>query len=881
MRLLLTILILTITSCATAPKKKADFGPQKSTLTESYAQYRFGQIENVKYQLYFDLDNTSDSFSGVTNITFNVKHLDSDLRLDFHEGAIQSLLVNNTNVQTTKGDAYILIPSKNLKLGPNHLLVRYTHKYSRDGRGFHRFKDSEDGRVYTYTNLEPYKANRVFPCFDQPDLKATYTMKVKAPKSWTVITSVREDDIKTFEKHNIWNFPESQKFSTYIWSLHAGPYASWSWNKGKYPLRLFVRKSMAKYVKLNDWFPVTDQGFTFFEKYFGTDYPYLKYDQVIVPEFNSGAMENVAAVTFSERYMSKGVKTRVKRMALGSVILHEMAHMWFGNLVTMKWWNDLWLNESFATYTAAVALARATEFKKEAWHDFNGDKSWAYWEDQLPTTHPIEAVVPDTQQAFANFDGITYGKGAASLKLLHYNIGDSNFQKGLDYYFKKFAEKNTVLSDFVGSLEKTSGKDLKDWRSKWLQTASLNTVKVNLSCSAGLISSLSLEQSHKPEYPVIRPHSTQVALFNIKNNSPVLTETHKISFSGKKIKMDWVTGKPCPDIVYPNYGDYAYFKSSLNQNSINNLVKYLPKEKDSHLRDMYLKTLWEMVRDGELGTYTFARVYKDNLKSENNGIIFNGMRFITESLLYYLPKKTEKQQKFYNNYVTDLESISWKRLRTVKPGSEVQKSWYKFFNKIARTPTALKRLDSLLAGRTKLRGFEIDQDKRWGLIQQMSRFNYSKAKQFISKEEKRDKSSSGVRMALISRSAIPNWESKIAILREMTNKNSKLTYNQFSGVARNIFPNGQEEFRQKYKNEFFTQLLNIEKSKESHYPKAFARLGPDECSYGPASDLQSFLNSNKGLKSGTIKRLKISISENKRCRKVKEVANSYSSSNPL
>ena len=287
MPLFLSILILVITSCASAPKV-ASFGPQKSTLTEDYANYRFNQINNVKYDLYFDLNKTDESFSGEANIYFNVKHLNSDLRLDFHEGTIQSLMVNNTNIQATKGDAYTLLPVKNLKLGTNHIVVSYTHKYSKDGRGFHRFKDNEDGRVYTYTNLEPYKANRVFPCFDQPDLKATYKMTVKAPKEWSVITSVMESDVKTFENHKLWTFPESQKFSTYIWSLHAGPYTSWSWNKGKYPLRLFVRQSMAKYVKLNDWFPVTDQGFEFFEKYFGTDYPYLKYDQVIVPEFNSG-----------------------------------------------------------------------------------------------------------------------------------------------------------------------------------------------------------------------------------------------------------------------------------------------------------------------------------------------------------------------------------------------------------------------------------------------------------------------------------------------------------------------------------------------------------------------------------------------------------------
>ncbi len=872
MKLVFLITFLMIGACST-PSKKVTFGPNKATLTEDYANYRFKQIKNVNYVLDFDLTSPDNSYSGKSSILFDVNHLEKNLRLDFHEGEVKSVSVNGQLQKPEYNGTYLTLNSDQLKMGANRVEVSFVHKYSKDGAGFHRFKDPEDQKVYTYTNLEPYKANRVFPCFDQPDLKATYTMKVKAPNNWSVITSVRESQVSKEKGFKTWSFPKSQKFSTYIWSLHAGEYASWSWNKGKYPLRLFVRKSLAKYVKTKDWFPVTDKGFEYFEKYFGVEYPYKKYDQIIVPEFNSGAMENVAAVTFSEYYVDKGVKTRGKRRSLASVILHEMAHMWFGNLVTMKWWNDLWLNESFATYTANLALAAVTEFKGEAWHYFHRTKNWAYWEDQLPTTHPIEAVVPDTQQALANFDGITYGKGAASLKLLHYNIGDTAFQKGLEKYFKTYAVQNTELKDFVGSLEQASGQNLKDWRKKWLQTASVNTVAVDLNCKDGRVSSLGLSQSYIKDHPVLRPHSLQMAMFSLNSEKqPELTSTYKVSFSGKSTTVSQAVGQPCPDIVFPNYGDYGYFKVQMDQRSLKTLVDVLPNVKDSFLRGMYFQALWKMVRDAKLDIYSFSKIFKNNLAKEENELILGNMKYFSESIFYYLPKETAAEKKYFENFVSDLEKTAWSKLKVASASSEAQKNWYSFYSLVARTPWGLKNLEALLAGRQKLKGFTIDPSKRWKIIYQLNRFNYKGAQVLISKELARDKSSSGKKMALKAQAVIPSWDNKLEFLEKMTNKDSKYSFDQFRGLSSSLFPSGQEELRQKYQSQFFEKLKYFDKEKQSQFSRAFARLGPDECLFDSQGQLKNFLKNNSHLKPGTQKVLKVRLSENARCRNIKKLA---------
>ncbi|XQW83992.1 M1 family metallopeptidase [Thalassotalea piscium] len=445
---------------------------KSESLFADYAQMRSKQVSDISYNLQVKIGNKSEVFSGTTDINFTLADDNqNDLTIDFDSGNVESVLVNGKPASFNYEQWFITIPKDELNTGKNTIKISYQRPYATDGSGLHRFVDPENGEVYLYTDFEPYDANKLFPHFDQPDLKATYTMQVTAPKHWQIISSTRETSIKEMGENKLWSFPTSAKFSSYVFSLHAGNYAVWEDSFEDIPLRVFARQSLAKYINTEEWFTPTKQSFGFYNKYFDVKYPFGKYDQVVAPDFNAGAMENVAAVTFSETYISRGEKSTQAKMSLANVIAHEMAHMWFGDLVTMRWWNGLWLNESFATYMANLAVEKASDFEN-LWDVFySGTKQWAYSSDDSVNTHAIELPVPSTGDAMSNFDGITYGKGASVLKQLPYYLGEENFRLGVSNYLKKFSYKNTDLDDFIGELGKAAGKDMSEWTQDWLYNA--------------------------------------------------------------------------------------------------------------------------------------------------------------------------------------------------------------------------------------------------------------------------------------------------------------------------------------------------------------------------------------------------------------------------
>ncbi|MGH8548721.1 MAG: M1 family metallopeptidase, partial [Methylococcales bacterium] len=393
--LLALLAIFSLSHCSMSQPEKenpavveAPGRPAAKNLSQDVAVDRSGRVEEVRYQLFFKLDGVEKEYRATETLQFDLRDNNQPLTLDFSDGKIVKLQVNGREVPNFEYNQYFLtLTPAALAVGPNSLMIEFNHSYSSTSAGLYRFKDPEDGRVYLYTDLEPYNANSVFPCFDQPDLKARYAVTAEVPSEWTVISNTREESVTPLDaKRSTWTFPETGPFSTYVFSLHAGEYQAWKSNAERIPLRLFARHSLAKYVDAEEWFRITQQGLQFYQNYFSYPYPFKKYDQLLVPDFNHGAMENVASVTFSERLVQKGKSTRDEREARASVILHEMAHMWFGDLVTMKWWDDLWLNETFATYLSSLASYEATEFK-QAWQSFFRGKQRAYIEDQLVTTH--------------------------------------------------------------------------------------------------------------------------------------------------------------------------------------------------------------------------------------------------------------------------------------------------------------------------------------------------------------------------------------------------------------------------------------------------------------------------------------------------------------
>ena len=562
---------LTLSSCSSTDTKltTAKLRDKSEFLSGEYARQRAAQISNVDYRLSLNIGHTSDTFSGSNTITFDLeKRNNQPLTIDFEEGEIESVTVNGQAAAFAFDKWFITIPQQQLVNGQNTLVINYSRKYSTDGSGFHRFVDPKNQEVYLYTDFEPYDANRLFPHFDQPDLKARYTLDVMAPSHWQVISTTRETRIENKGDLKHWYFPISAKISSYVFALHAGNYAVWEDSFEDIPLRLFARRSLAENVKIDDWFIPTKQSFKFFNEYFDIRYPFGKYDQIIAPDFNSGAMENVAAVTFNESYVSRGEKSTRARMNLANTIAHEMAHMWFGDLVTMRWWNGLWLNESFATYMANLAIDQASDFTNTWDYFYTGMKQWAYRSDDSVNTHAIELEVPTTGDAMTNFDGITYGKGAAVLKQVHHYLGKDEFRTGVSNYLKKFAYKNTDLDDFMTELGKAAGKDLSQWTQDWLYQPGLNTIEASYRCENGKIASFTLEQSAPKSYPTLREQRVQVGLYNYRQKSMALTDKIAVTYKGKSTQVSDTIGKACPDLVYPNEGDWGYVKVNLDQQSL-------------------------------------------------------------------------------------------------------------------------------------------------------------------------------------------------------------------------------------------------------------------------------------------------------------------------
>ncbi|MBL7714159.1 MAG: ERAP1-like C-terminal domain-containing protein [Bdellovibrionales bacterium] len=477
-------------------------GPTFPTVTvepllRDVAASRAKQIQNQKILLSVDLTGSKSYFQARATLEFGFRDRPNSptdskkVPLDLDGALIDELWINSVKQEKIDSDRYdglhIWLSPKELQPGPNKIEIAYRRAYETNGNGLHRYEDELDQTSYLYTNFEPYFAHRLFPCFDQPDLKLRFRLDVRAPKDWTVISAVLPSKpVKGGEKPpkdvKDWNFPETDPMSPHVFPLIAGPFHSWDDKSASVPLRLFARKSQAKFVDAADWFKVTRQGLEFFSTHFGKDFPYKKYDQIIVPELNASGMENLAASTFTESYLYRVAPTQDQKRERAETILHELAHMWFGNFVTLRWWNGLWLKEGFATFAANWAIDQ-TQLFKDSWQSFfQGSKEWAYWEDSLATTHVVDVSVKDTSEAYSFFDGITYGKGAALMKQLWKMIGEDAFRDGLQRYFSKFANRNATLTDLMAVFSEASSRDLMAWQRHWLQTPGLNTIEVQMAC---------------------------------------------------------------------------------------------------------------------------------------------------------------------------------------------------------------------------------------------------------------------------------------------------------------------------------------------------------------------------------------------------------------
>jgi len=740
----------------------------RDVLTQVEAAARAAAVSDVRYELRLDLSPNAATFRGhlVTRFSLAAGHA-GPIFLCFRGRTIHSLTLNGVAIEAPDWNGYRLtLPATHLKGGAENLLdISYENAYDTGGDGVFRFIDPEDHAEYVYTNFEPYEAHRMAPIFDQPDIKAKLSLTIAAPASWQVFGNGAETAvIPDGDGDSLHTFAETPPLASYLFSFAAGPFVGRRFEvvvpgrAAPVQVGLWSRGSLAQYLSYDLFQKMTTQAFTYFGALFGREYPFEKLDHVYCPEFNVGAMENVGLITYTERYMFRSTPTPSDVTDLAEVVFHEIAHMWFGNLVTMRWWDDLWLNESFATYAAALCLTEGSEHTT-AWQEFNVQlKRWSLIEDDSPTTHPIAGTVADTDQTFLNFDGITYGKGGAVLKQLGARLGRAGFSAGLRLHFQRHAFGNATLADFLASLEEGSGIPLAEWSAQWLRTSGPNRLGAEIVAAAnGTIGNLTVTQEVVSGDDVLREHLLRVALLYPGDAHSVSIESHEVIATGARTEVSSAAGRPLPIAVIPNHDDLAVGKLALDQATIRFAEERLEAIPDGLLRQLTWMAIWELVRDGRYPAARYAQLIIDRLPHESDSSIVQG---IVEStlgslLLRYLP---DGDRERWGSMI--VESA---RAKLAKGGSEgIRIVWSRVMVMASVTPRDVEETWQVAVGETPLEGVEIDQDHRWSLLIRAFSFGAPNSAERLAAEVIRDPSDRGARALLAAEAATPSVAAKRA-----------------------------------------------------------------------------------------------------------------------
>lgn len=775
-------------------------------LSMEHAAARFARVEDVVYALEFELDGEADAYTGRVRTDFELRDARWDLNVDFAGGTVLGVQVNGSPVDVPYNGYFLTLPAGSLRTGSNTVEIAFSHPYSTDGNGLYRFRDPVDGRDYLYTNFEPYDANRLFPSFDQPDLKATFATRVTVPADWEVISVVAESDIENRGETRTWMFPPSARISTYVYALHAGQYQRWESAAGDIPLRLFARASLADYIYPEHWFRPTQQGFEFFQDYFGIAYPFGKYDQVVVPHFNAGAMENVGAVTFTERFLRRGTVTRQDRRRLATVILHEMAHMWFGNLVTMQWWNGLWLNESFATFMATLALVEATEFSEGRLGAYLSAVR-AYRADERDTTHAIELPTPDTDAAFANFDAITYNKGSATLTQLNHLVGPEAFRLGVSAYLKTHAYGNTTIDDFLSEIGKASGLDLESWAVEWLHRPGTNRVTVDLDCQDGMITGMAVLQTAPTAWWTLRTHRTQLGLYDF-GAGEVTVRRVPVTYAGPRTEVDGVRGERCPEFVYANHGDWDYARVGFDREALAALGDRLNLFADPLVRLMLWQGVHDMVLHGELSPFEFIEIALANLDAEPVDDVTRKVLDALQGSWSYL-KRLVDDPVLLSETGTRIEGCLWQAFLDSDPGSDRQLLLFDHYLEAATSERSLDRIAGFLEAGELPEGFVFDQDRRWNALALLSGYDHRAAAAALAAERERDTSDAGRRRAISVDAARPDQAQQRRLVGLLLDPDSGLSVADAWAYASGLFPEHQQGLQLGLVPDVFDRLQSV------------------------------------------------------------------------
>jgi len=865
------VLGLVLVQCSTSSKKDSPENNKiapLSNLTRGEADKRSKLISKTRYHLTFDLENDATAYNATVEIDFSLSSQTTTF-LDFKAGDVQTFTINGKTKPAVYENYRIHLAKDDLLVGDNKVVIAFKQSYSKNGRGIYRFQDPEDKKVYIWTKLEPFDANQVFPCFDQPDLKATFAADITAPKDWKIVFATLPTQQVNKDQKTQWTFPPSPLMSSYLFSLHAGHYEVWQDKYKNIPLRLFVRASLKKYVDYKYWFSTTKKGFAFFEKEFDYPYPFKKYDQLMVPEFSTGGMENVAAVNYNERHIQRGPSSQEEMETLANIMLHEMAHMWFGDLVTMQWWDELWLNESFATFMAFNAVSKATDYK-DAWMSFQRrGKMSAYIEDQYPTTHPISTDVPDINATFNHFDAITYSKGASSLRQLSYYLGEDNFRKGVQQYFKQYAFTNTTLPQFIGSLEKSSKTDLRTWSVAWLRNAGLDTLKVTPECIENKLTRIKFELTPPVATERPRPHRVPITLYSSNGGSLKTWSIDDWKTNGDSETREITKSMPCPEFILPNTTDVAYIKIALSTEQLQWAQKNLHKITNAQARGVFLNQAYLNLRDGRVKIDDFVKLFFAQYEKETHPVLVQQYFPYWTDIASYLPHRSNVEITVRNTIIDQIEKGFWKRI-TQTNDALWKKTLFTNWSRRVETEASQNILVDILNGKLSVKPLEVDQDMRWIMLQRLATMGHPKTDEMLASEKLKDTSENGFKAYLAAQASKPSLPEKMKLLEEMNRPDTNWSLARKQSVIFSLFPETpkQNDLRGEFREQFYKTMTTLNKRNEDlSYNRTYANLAPSSCDNGLIQEFENYINSQE-WNVVTRKVLVIQNAENKICARI-------------
>ena len=790
-------------------------------LTRDQAVERAALVTVDNYRVVLDLTDgegkpSERTFRSTTTVEFDAL-AGADTVIDLAADTIHSATLNGREIDVSGYDESTGVPLAGLA-EHNVVVIDADCLYSNTGEGLHRFVDPVDDQVYLYSQFETADAKRMFACFDQPDLKATFDVHVTAPSHWEVISNGATVAAETATNETVHIFATTPRMSTYLVALIAGPYAVWSdeyaVGHGKIPLGLFCRKSLAEFMDAERLFTETKQGFGFYHENFGTPYAFGKYDQLFVPEFNAGAMENAGAVTFLEDYVFRSKVTRASYERRAETVLHEMAHMWFGDLVTMQWWDDLWLNESFATFASVLCQADATEYK-QAWTTFaNAEKSWAYRQDQLPSTHPVATDIPDLAAVEVNFDGITYAKGASVLKQLVAYVGLEEFLAGLRDYFRDHAFANATFGDLLGALEKASGRDLSGWGRQWLKTTGLNTLRPAFELdSFGKFTRFAIEQSGAaPGAGETRVHRLAVGIYD-DDGSGKLVRAHReeLDVDGDLTEVPGLVGVSRGKLILVNDDDLTYCSLRLHPESLRTALTRIADIAEPLPRTLAWSAAWEMTREAELKARDFVALVSGGVHAETEVGVAQRLLLQAQTALGSYADPDWAAVEGWPAFANRLLDLA----RGAEPGSDHQLA---FLNALCTSVLSTHHA-VLLAGLLDqdpaslgLAGLTVDTDLRWRITTALARCGQIDAEgpatPFIDAEAQRDPTAAGKRNAAAASAARPQAAVKDAAWEQVIEDDTLSNITTRAIVGGFVQP-GQAELLAPFRDRYFGAISGV------------------------------------------------------------------------